>query len=201
MDMNGTRRWVVAVTVAAMTGCWNDGDSTQSGVGGNTTSAASPPLEPDALRVRKDPARNRLWVLTYEGVRIYDAATRNLVAAVGLPSWTAARFPCEPDLVLDGSGSAIVSSNVEARLWWIDADSLAVTAREVVLAGREHWDTGFAAIVYAADGSLLALTSTAGSLWKVDLARGVAQMVDPDAALSNACEIGGSTNNLARSQS
>ena len=192
--IDGVRRWLAVISaVNLITGCGNDRDSTRSPAaahaGGNAARAASPAIGRDALSIRKDPARNRLWVLTFEDVRIYDATTAQLLRKVELPNWSAAYFMCQPDIALDGSGSATVSSNVEARLWRIDADSLEVTEREIVLIGKERWDTGFGAVAYAADGALLALTSSGGSLWSVDFARGSARLVDPNAPLSNGCEL------------
>jgi hypothetical protein len=90
-------------------------------------------------------------------------------------------------MVLDSSGSAIISSNVQARLWRIDAESFDVKEHEISLHGREQWDTGFGALAFAADGTLYALTSSAGSLWKIDVAKASAGMIEPDSPPSKAC--------------
>lgn len=197
MDM-GTkvvRRWLAAISAAAvMAGCGNGSDSGRNPAAGNTGGGAMrAPLqvmERDALRTRNDPGRNRTWVLTLEGVRIYDANSGRLVRMVALPNWIVARVMCQPDIVFDGSGAAIISSNLETKLWRIDADTFVVTEREIVLVGKEEWDTGFGALAYAPEGLLLALTSSAGSLWRVDLDKGIARMVEPAAPLSNKCELG-----------
>jgi len=197
MDM-GTkvvRRWLAAISAAAvMAGCGNDSDSGRSPAaghaGGGAMRAPLQVMERDALRTRNDPGRNRTWVLTLEGVRIYDANNGRLARIVALPNWIVARVMCQPDIVFDGSGAAIISSNLETKLWRIDADTFVVTEREIVLVGKEKWDTGFGALAYAPEGLLLALTSSAGSLWRVDLDKGIARMVEPAAPPSNRCEIG-----------
>ncbi|HKA41940.1 MAG TPA: hypothetical protein VKF40_08115 [Burkholderiales bacterium] len=195
MGTKVVRRWLAAISAAAvMAGCGNGSDSGRNPAAGNTGGGAMrAPLqvmERDALRTRNDPGRNRTWVLTLEGVRIYDANSGRLVRMVALPNWIVARVMCQPDIVFDGSGAAIISSNLETKLWRIDADTFVVTEREIVLVGKEEWDTGFGALAYAPEGLLLALTSSAGSLWRVDLDKGIARMVEPAAPLSNKCELG-----------
>jgi len=143
--------------------------------------------ERDALRVMTDTARNRRWVLGLDDVRVYDAVKNRLIRKIVLPSWSVARFICNPDMVLDGLGSAYISSNVQAKLWRIDAESFEVKEHEISLHGRERWDTGFGALTFAADGALYALTSSAGSLWKIDVAKASASMIDPDNPPSRAC--------------
>jgi hypothetical protein len=134
-------------------------------------------VERSALRVRKDEARNRHWVLTLQGVRVYDAATKQLIREIALPAWSVARIACDPDMVLDESGSAIISSNAEAKLWRVDGDSYAVGVRDIRLHEREQWDAGFGALAYSADGTLLASTHQGGTLWRVDIEKGSAHIV------------------------
>jgi hypothetical protein len=141
----------------------------------------------DAFRVRRDEARNRIWLLGVDDVRVYDSVTGRLIRAIALPNWSVARFTCDPDLVLDGEGSAIISSNAQSRLWRVDASSLEVSEHEIRLQGRERWDAGFGALAFAADGSLLALMSFGGSLWDIDLDGGIARMVPPNKLFFNAC--------------
>jgi len=62
-----------------------------------------------------------------------------------------------------------------------------VREHEISLHGREQWDTGFGALVFAAEGALYALTSSAGSLWKIDVAKASASMIDPDNPPSRSC--------------
>jgi hypothetical protein len=49
---------------------------------------------------------------------------------------------------------------------------------EISLQGREQWDIGFGALAFAADGTLMALTSSANSLWKIDIAKASASMIE-----------------------
>lgn len=176
--------WVSVFAAVLMAGCSPEQDAVQSlaelrrGEGIELS---------NAFRLRRDEARNRVWLLGVDGVRVYDSATERLVRRVELPNWSVARFTCDPDLVLDSSGSAIVSSNAQSRLWRIDAGSLEVSEHEISLQGRERWDAGFGALAYAADGSLLALMSFGGSLWNVDLGSGTASRVAPDRTFFNAC--------------
>lgn len=175
------------VTVAAMAGCGIDGISAHNSPAGRTDGAdlqmeSYGMIERDALRIRKDTLRNRLWVLTLEEVRVYDTAKnrKRLIRKIELPNWSVAQFICNPDMVLDSAGSAIISSNVQARLLLIDGDSFELRAREITLREREQWETGFRALTFAADGSLLALASMGGSLWKIDVTNADANMIRLD---------------------
>lgn len=141
----------------------------------------------DGLSIRRDAARNRIWLLGLDDVRVYDAESKRLIRKIALPSWSVARFICDPDMVLDSSGSAIISSNVQARLWRVDADSFEVKEHGISLQGREQWDVGFGALAFAPDGTLLALTSSGGSIWKIDVARASASMIEPNNPPSRAC--------------
>jgi hypothetical protein len=53
---------------------------------------------------------------------------------------------------------------------------------------RERWDVGFGALAFAADGTLVALTSLGGSLWKIDVGTGDARMVEQNSRLLNVCD-------------
>jgi hypothetical protein len=167
-----------------VTGCSQEKMSVQR-------SAAVRPGDSDVLldgyRIRRDVTRNRIWMLGLDNVRVYDGQSKRLVRTIALPGWAVARFACDPDMVLDGTGSAIVSSNVQSRLWRIDADSLEVRDHLITLQGRERWDVGFAALAVGADGTLLALTAVSKSLWRIDLGKGSASMATPVAGLVNVC--------------
>ena len=185
--------WLVlffAVTI--MMGCSNEGNPAHSATAGrsgsdNALSEVYGTGERDVLRVRTDTASSRLWVLGLDDVRVYDTVSKKLIQRIELPNWSVARFICAPDMVLDGSGSATISSNVQARLWQIDKESFEVKVHEINLNGREQWDTGFGALAFAADGALYALTSSAGSLWKINIAKASAGMIEPDNPPSKAC--------------
>jgi len=145
--------------------------------------------EEGSLRSRTDTVRGRLWVLGLDDVRVYDVASGRLIRQITLPNWSVARFVCQPDLALDRSGAATVSSNVQARLWRIDAGSFEVKEREIVLQGRERWDTGFGALAFSANGTLFGVTVSAGSLWRIDPDKGSASLLDATTAYANTCEL------------
>jgi hypothetical protein len=132
----------------------------------------------DALRVKTDTARNRLWVLGVDGVRVYDSTTRVLVRAIALPNWSVSKYECAPDLVLDSSGSALVSSNVQPTLWRIQGASFEVTEHAISLVGKERWDIGFGPLAFGANGYVYGLTSNGISLWKIDLPGAKASMME-----------------------
>jgi DNA-binding beta-propeller fold protein YncE len=141
----------------------------------------------DSLRTRLDSARNRLWVLGLDDVRVYDAATKQLLQRIVLPGWAVVRYACPPDLALDSSGSAIVASNVQSRLWRIDADQFSVQAHAITLLERERWDTGFGALAIDAGGNLYALAASTGSLWHIDIGKASARLIGLDSPLLNVC--------------
>ena len=201
MSIVNLRRCLAPVLAAiAIAACSNDSNrSPEERVPGNDFRPVSSGPG-DIIRIKKDPVRERVWVLTVEDVRVYDAAQRRLIRKIELPNWSVAAFICNPDLVLDTAGSAVISSNVQARLWRIDAESFTVVEREIRLQDRELWDTGFGALVFAADGTLFGVTSAGGqSLWSIDFGKGSARNVEPYAPAGSACELGQFSAQLERS--
>ena len=178
----------------AMTaGCSNEGNPALGPVTGRAGNDYAPPQtygigERDAFRARTDTARSRLWVLDLDNVRVYDTVKKKLIRQIELPNWSVARFACMPDMVLDRSGSAFISSNVQARLWQIDGERFEVKEHEIRLHEKEQWDIGFGALAVAADGVLYALTSSAGSLWKVDVANASASMIELNSLHWKVCD-------------
>ena len=175
--------WIVLFAAMLTAGCSRNVPAP----GPAATRADHSSLLQDGIRIRRDAVRNRIWLLGLEDVRVYDAANERLIRRVVLPNWSVARYACDPDMVLDESGSAIVSSNVQARLWRIDGGTFTVSEHDITLHERENWDVGFAALAPAGNGKLLALTSLAGSFWSIDLNKGTAHMAAPAAALQNLC--------------
>ena len=173
--------WIVLFAAMLTAGCSRDVPAQ----GPAATRAGHASLLRDGIRIRRDEVRNRIWLLGLEDVRIYDATNERLIRRVALPSWSVARYACDPDMILDESGSAIISSNVQARLWRIDGGSFTVSERDIRLHERENWDVGFAALAFAGNGKLLALTTLAGSSWSIDLDKGIAHMAAPAAALQS----------------
>ena len=142
-----------------------------------------------ALRVKVDAARNRLWVLGLEHVYVYDITGKQLIRRVVLPNRSVAGFVCSPDMALDRSGSAFISSNVESRLWKIDAEDFSIKQHEIRLHAGEGRDIGFGALTFAADGTLFALTAYASSLWRIDIANSSANEVELSERVLNACTL------------
>ncbi len=185
---------ILFFAVGIMAGCRNEGNPTQgatAGHAGNNKALLEKYGigERGALRFRTDTARNRLWVLGLDDVRVFDTTKKQLIRKIVLPNWSVARFICDPDMVLDNSGSAFISSNAQAKLWRIAADSFEVKEHVISLLGREQWDTGFGALAFAADGTLYALTTSAGSLWKIDVGKASASMIASDNRLLHVCEL------------
>lgn len=169
--------WISVFAAVALAGCSVEGRPTTYGL-----------AERDTLRIKLDSAHERIWVLDLDGVRVYDSSRKRLAQKIALPKWSVARFICMPDMVLDRAGSAYISSNVQPKLWRIDAESFQVTELDIRLLGRENVDMGFGALAFAADGSLLALTSMGRWFWKIDVAGGDARPVEPEAPVTAVCD-------------
>jgi hypothetical protein len=139
------------------------------------------------LRVRADTARNRLWVLSLDKVHVYEIASKQLIRRIGLPRWSVAALVCQPDMALDRSGTAVISHNLEPRLWQIDADSFELKEHVIRMLNQEHLDIGFGGLAYAPDGSLLGVTASGGLLWSIDVAQASANRIELDAPMPDSC--------------
>ena len=190
-------KWtLVIVGVGILANCGSERSQATDTVGGTAGGYADLPSPNgmggrETFRATMDPARGRLWVLTVDDVRVYDARSRRLIRKIALPHWSVVNNLCMPDLALDRAGSAWVSSNVESKLWRIDADGFRASEHEIRLQDREHWEMGFGALAFGADGTLFALSSTAGTLWKINPGQATARMIELDVPLSNVCDLGG----------
>jgi len=180
--MNGSWKWKALMVMAAVIAM------AISGGGGG---AVPEMMGRDSLRTRTDALHGRTWVLGLDNVRVYDTAKKTLIRQIGLPSWSVVAFICMPDIALDRRGSAFISSNVQSKLWRVDADSFEVKQFEISLLERERWDIGFGALAFAADGTLFAMTSSANSLWKIDIAMGRASLVELYPPPVKACALTG----------
>jgi hypothetical protein len=149
-------------------------------------------LDPSDLdRRRHDPARNRVWILSSEGVFLQDRSTGRLVE-VPLPSWqwVDALYGCPPDLAVGPKGEAVVSSNVVPVLWRIDPETLAVTVHELVLDADEDKDVGFTGLVYSAEhGVYFAASEAHGSLWQIDPLLRQGRKIERLKAAREACSV------------
>jgi hypothetical protein len=142
-----------------------------------------------ALRVREDAERHRLWVLTLEHVYVYDTRTRKLLRRVNLPNWPIAGHMCPPDIALGKDGAAFVSSNVQPSLLQVGpADFHAREHRLQAVSGKQ-WEIGFGALAFAADGTLYGLSALAGSLFTINLASGTATEIGSSEPPYGACEL------------
>jgi hypothetical protein len=123
------------------------------------------------FRIQLDAQRNRVWLLTDEGVVIYDAAAPDKVLPVPLPGWQFAGEPygCLPDLALGPKGEAVISSDVVPVLWRVDPTSLAVTRHELQLDADTDKDVGFTVLTYLPEqGEFLAVSGLHGTVWRID---------------------------------
>ena len=145
--------------------------------------------EQRALRIKVDATRNRLWVLGLEHVYVYDITGKQLIRRVLLPNRSVAGFVCSPDMALDRSGSAFISSNVESRLWRIDAEDFGIKAQEITLHAGAGRDIGFGALAFATDGALFALTAHEGSLWRIDAVTLIASEIELSERLLGTCTL------------
>jgi hypothetical protein len=145
-----------------------------------------------SVRSRTDPARNRMWVISADGVFVYDASTRKLMQEVSLPAWQAVQgqYACPPDLALAPDGSVIVTSNIVPTLWKIHPDTLAVSVLEPVLDADMDKDVGFSGLAYsAAHEAFFAVSDVHGSLWRIDASFKTAQKVALSQPVREACGI------------
>ena len=180
----------VFVAIVAFAGC---GDSGPTVPAQPMKGAQRPPYaslleahqdgDQQALRVRVDTARNRLWVLGLDDVYVYDIASKHLIRRIALPEWyiAVADLICNPDMALDRSGAAFISDNLQPTLWEIDPESFQLKKHVIRLVKRENWDIGFGGLAFASDGTLFGLTASGASLWQLDLGSASAHQVEADA--------------------
>jgi hypothetical protein len=140
-------------------------------------------------RYQIDRERNRVWLLTQEGVFVYDLSRPERIA-LSLPDWILVdtSYACPPDLALGPRGEAVITSNVLPTLWRIDPDSLAVSVHPLVLDADTDKDVGFSGLVYSAQhGAFLAASYAHGSLWRIDPLFNVAQKIPLSAPIPEPC--------------
>lgn len=174
------RRWLfMFFAMSVLAGCDKAGESARDITSSRADTAdnrrfTGPEADRGVIRVREDLARGRLWVLTLNEVRIYSvsASRARLLKAIALPNWSVVGLQsvCMPDIALDRTGSAFISSNNQARLLRIDADRFNVDDYAIGFRQRSGLDTGFGALAFGADGTLFARTTPGGRLWKIDVA-------------------------------
>lgn len=173
------------LAVAIMAGCSDSGrlfpesSATRTDPSSQRRAVGAPDYL-DALRVRADARRNRLWVLALDEVRVYDTGRvpKRLLRSIALPSWSVIDFhrACMPEMVLDATGSAFISSNGQARLLRIDGEHFQVNDYAIHFPESPGRDSGFGALAFSAGGTLMARTTPDGLLWKIDINEARAMM-------------------------
>jgi hypothetical protein len=63
------------------------------------------------IRLKIDAARDRLWLLDTGDIHVYQLETNQFIKKIRLPGLNDPLNNCLPDLALDATGSAIISSN------------------------------------------------------------------------------------------
>lgn len=125
------------------------------------------------VRVQVDAGRNRVWLLTAEGLAIYEPAVPGRVLRVGLLGWQISEKPagCVPQFALGPKGEAVIASDLVPVLLRVDPETLAVTRYELRLddgSGIDR-DTGLTGLRYQpARGAYLAVSRADGSVWWID---------------------------------
>lgn len=129
---------------------------------------AVPPAEPTTVT---DQARDRVWVLTREGVRFHSRKSASDVVDIPLPGWQWAGPPygCMPALALGPKGEAVVTSDVLPTLWVVDPQARAVSVHPLQLDTDTEKDIGFSRLTYSSrQGAWFAVNPALGSYWKID---------------------------------
>ncbi|HET9664105.1 MAG TPA: hypothetical protein VFP00_07740 [Burkholderiales bacterium] len=180
-----SHRWLfVPVAVAVAIGCSKEPERPRDAATERPVKASSQQLKTysedqrNALRTTMDTARGRVWMLSLDNtVRIYDQRSKKLLREIALPDWLAVRTACMPNVIVDRSGAAFISSNVTPWIWRIDGETFDLKVHEISLRGREGLDVGFATLAFDSSGMLYGLAPSANWLWAIDMTRANASMV------------------------
>ena len=151
--------------------------------------SSAPETQPPNVRYQVDPARNRVWFLTRDGVFLYDVTTSEKIV-VPLPAWQWVDTPygCLPDLALGPKGEAVITSNIVPTLWRIDPETLAVSVHPLVLDADTDKDVGFSGLAYSSEhAAFFAVSYVHGSLWRIDPLFRRAQKIPLSAPVPKAC--------------
>ena len=158
-----------------------------SGCDGSVRREGPPEVGLEVVRV--DLAHNRRWVLREHALSVYDHLNGRRLRHIILPDWVVAApmDACAPDLVLDASGAALVSSNVLPVLWRIDPQRFQITRIGLALDADTDKDFGFAGLSFDGDGILIAAASTFASVWRIDIRAASATKIGSFPASTRAC--------------
>jgi len=168
MNGNGIGVKVLAALamVASLQGCESGGT-----LAGLRERHAMPIVSGTIIRQRNDTARGRLWVLTRDGVEVYDSLQRRKVAQIGIPGWNWVHEPyaCAPDFALGPKGEIVITSNAMATLWRVDPESLAITRHEIAVEPATGRDFGFTSLTWSGSrGAYYGVGAFDGSVWRID---------------------------------
>ena len=117
-----------------------------------------------------DTKNNRVWSLSADGLWLSEPSRRQSIA-VSLPGWNAlnAQYSAPPAFTLGPNSELVVTSNVIATLWRIDAKSLAISAHPLLLNPNTEKEFGFYWLSYSPEeGAYFAYSEQLESLWRID---------------------------------
>ena len=186
--------FAVAAIAAAVAGCNSDAAS----IGAPEASVAMRTPQDwyrsgqPILRSQADAARNRIWILTLDGVALYEASTGVKVAQIPLPGWiwVGEQYACPPDLAIGPHGEAVISSNVVPALWRVDPVTRLASKHDLAIENDAGRDVGFSALAYSAQQqAYFAVSPSHGSLWRIDPQLGRAQRIPLSTSLPSACAL------------
>jgi hypothetical protein len=122
---------------------------------------------------------------------VIDLAAKRRITSVKLANWlyAGAGTNCLPDLRVDARGGAIVTDNVQPKLWRINAEDASADERSVKFDSRTMIDAGFSALAIADDGTLFGAIAAPGTLWRIDSRDWRARKVALSAPLHGACAL------------
>jgi hypothetical protein len=144
------------------------------------------------LRQQNDAERGRHWVLTAEGVELYELSSGKLLAQIALPDWlwVGEEYACPPDLAIGYRGEVVVSSNVVPTLWRIDPVTLVASRHELAMEDDKGRDIGITGLAFSAQqGAYFAVSATHGALWRIDARLARAQSIPLSAPLPKSCTL------------
>jgi len=142
------------------------------------------------LRIRIDARRDRLWVLTFDAVYLYELGTGRLIQRTALPTLFYFKKHCFADMAVDHTGAAFISSTLEPMLFRVDGDTFTLTTLNIDVGADANKDFGFNALTFVGDGRvLLAASSALGQLWRIDTGRMQAIRVNISSPIRGACAL------------
>ena len=184
---------VVAMTIA-VSGCDSSAASRSApGIGvAESFSQIRYRDERSVLRHQNDAERSRHWVLTADGVELYDLSSGELLVQIALPdwSWVGPQYACPPDLAVGYRGEVVISSNVVPTLWRIDPVTLVASRHDLAIEDDKGRDIGITALAFSAQqGTYFAVSAAHGSLWRIDPRLARAQSIPLSAPLPKSCTL------------